>query len=141
MNIEPISTFTRPISSVKINFLSSGSVASFNVTYINNDLSQFGNVKSLPFGGSLIVNGYISNVNQYFTEIYLITKNGTKLNGSELRIHTGFNNENIILPNNTLLIPQIVDVNTWTWELNVIDLPKFTDRDHGYLDTNIKLAP
>ena len=31
MRIEPISTFTRLISSVKINFLSSGSIVSFNI--------------------------------------------------------------------------------------------------------------
>jgi hypothetical protein len=149
------STFTTDhFISIKINFLSSGSVASFNVTdFYSNGTSLYGidSIKSLPYGGSLVFESApydtdippeSSGILDYsvFTQIHLLTENGTifplGLNKSDLIVHTGENNVNIILPNNTLLIPQIGLGNTW--ELNVIDLPKFMDRDHGYFNTNVE---
>ncbi|GBB96790.1 hypothetical protein RclHR1_28330001 [Rhizophagus clarus] len=42
----------------------------------------------------------------------------------------------LVLPNNTLLVSQVGPDNN-TWSLKAIDVPKYTDRDKGYFNTNI----
>ncbi|GES76898.1 hypothetical protein GLOIN_2v1639405 [Rhizophagus clarus] len=127
---------------IKINFLSSGSVSSFQV--INRNLpvengSNFWKVNSLNFGGYLLSNIATVGPNQFGIYGFLFDEY------SENPVNWGFPEPEPIgtkgvyqiLPNNTLLVSQLETSNSWQFQ--VIDLPKFdANRDKGYSNLNVE---
>jgi hypothetical protein len=84
-------------------------------------------LRSLPYGGFIII-----TVGR-FVHINFFDENGTDSG------HTDIQNfaVNLILPNNTILTRQDEPGNN-TWVLKVIDVPKYTNRNTEYFNTNIE---
>ncbi|GBB88341.1 hypothetical protein RclHR1_01490022 [Rhizophagus clarus] len=123
-------------SALRINFLSSGSVVSFNNTNLITNTGFFAqslSLKSLQYGGFIMITMDLT------TSVYVnfFNENGTADGGP---INTHQMNTYLILPNNTLLILQGVPDNNNTWALTVIDVPKYTNRNTEYFNTNIELT-
>ncbi|RIA80123.1 hypothetical protein C1645_793218 [Glomus cerebriforme] len=128
---------------VKVNFLSSGSVSSFQVL---NRLLPVANanfiwvVKSLPYGGYLLTNTVTDVATATITiSGYLFDEN------SENPIQWEFPEPELtdvkgvfqVLKNNTLLVAQPDKTNSWQFQ--AIDLPRFVgDKDRGYSNFNVE---
>ncbi|RIA97775.1 hypothetical protein C1645_813648, partial [Glomus cerebriforme] len=128
---------------IKINFLSSGSVVSINNMDFH-DIPKLPNdaiwkIKILRFGGYLFTLNTLTNVTKIsisnVISAYLFAENGTNFLGEE-PLQTNVRSVSEILPNNTFLIARNDTVNSWGF--NAINLPKFTDKDQGYFNTNIE---
>jgi hypothetical protein len=128
---------------IKINFLSSGSVTSFQV--INRLLpvenaNRVWKVDSLTYGGYLLSNTFQSSLNQFVMYGYLFDETNANPINWELPEPEPIGIKGIyqILPNNnTLLVSQLETDNSWRFD--VIDLPKFNEnRDRGYSNLNVE---
>ncbi|RHZ82446.1 hypothetical protein Glove_109g274 [Diversispora epigaea] len=116
---------------VKFNFLSSGSITEIIPLRMNTPIigASFDNllIEIIPYGGYFycffsgkrIYGYYFNEIDSEFQEWDF--QNPSYLNARRILI---------ILPNNTILLPQIEDYNTWSF--NTSDIPKFTDLDKGY---------
>jgi hypothetical protein len=147
--LQPDPTGILPLKNfyIRINFLSSGSVSSFQV--INRLLPSIENSKiawkvdSLTYGGYLLSNTFQTGPTQETRSVmygYLFEEANANfiywgLFEPEL---TGIRGIYQILPNNnTLLVSQLETDNSWRF--NVIDLPKFDEnRDRGYFNLNVE---
>ncbi|GBB92169.1 hypothetical protein RclHR1_19770002 [Rhizophagus clarus] len=116
---------------LKINFLSFGSVVSFETLNFSRDAIPETIVKNLPFGGFLFANSDVQGATNYS----LFAEDGTLFTSYKLDQSEGIF-ANLVLPNNTLLISQVITNNTWG--LDVIDLFKLTNKDNKYLNMHIK---
>ncbi|CAG8641567.1 15468_t:CDS:2 [Funneliformis mosseae] len=129
---------------VMVNFLSSGSVSSFKV--INRLFPAIENtvnkgidwvVASLSYGGYLLTNT-IRGTPGTLVYGFLFGDDDANYVEWDLEEPQPSNTRGAIsiLNNNTLMLAQFETANAWSF--NVIDLPKFSDRDSGYANTNVE---
>ncbi|CAG8524038.1 813_t:CDS:10 [Rhizophagus irregularis] len=126
---------------IKINFLSSGSVTSFRV--INRilpveNVNVVWAVNSLAFGGYLLTNTVTAPTGPSMYG-YLFDEDNTDPINWEFPEPQPIGIKGVyqILPNNTLLVSQVENSNSWQFQ--VIDLPKFDgNRDNGYFNLNVE---
>jgi hypothetical protein len=129
---------------IKINFLSSGSVTSFQVINrlfpIENNANIVWKVDSLSYGGYLLSNTFQASPNQFVMYGYLFDETNTNPINWDLPEPEPIGTKGVyqILPNNnTLLVSQLETDNSWRFD--VIDLPKFDEnRDRGYSNLNVE---
>ncbi|RHZ77774.1 hypothetical protein Glove_173g63 [Diversispora epigaea] len=130
---------------VKLNFLSSGSITEIiplSLRSGENTINTFTsvplhtNIKSIPYGGYVFYKYFLDetnhiNVNQvnYFNEY---TKNSQSENFDESNesLVLGVRGIMLILPNNTMLVSQMEDLNSWSFLTT--EIPKFTDLKNEY---------
>ncbi|GBB87645.1 hypothetical protein RclHR1_01410028 [Rhizophagus clarus] len=134
-------------STLRVNFLSSGSVVLFNSSIISgtqdlNTINTLVDLMGLPYGGFLEIipkpledGGLIIYFN-IFSENSTIDRKYSQTFSQSYNNILAIWNYFLILPNNTLLLPDSSSDNN-TWSLKAIDVPKYIDRDKGYFNTNI----
>ncbi|RHZ52422.1 hypothetical protein Glove_461g4 [Diversispora epigaea] len=126
---------------VKLNFLSSGSITEIipldiNVPELPSNSITGWSIESIPYGGYVFY-GYFFNETQINVLVYYfneITNNFTIWDyGSEIVNVFGIL---IILPNNTILVSQPSQNNSWSF--STTDIPKFTDLENDYSNFQVK---
>ncbi|CAB4495910.1 unnamed protein product [Rhizophagus irregularis] len=144
---QTVPTGTSPSESfyIKINFLSSGSVLSFQsqansliLPNVNPNPNLVWAVNSLTFGGYLLTNIVPTGPDQHFIYGFLIDGYNSVLIPWEFHnpVPLGIKGVYQILRNNTLLVSQL-ETEYYYWRFQVIDLPKFNgNKDKGYLNYN-----
>ncbi|PKB98480.1 hypothetical protein RhiirA5_431320, partial [Rhizophagus irregularis] len=144
---QTVPTGTSPSESfyIKINFLSSGSVLSFQsqansliLPNVNPNPNLVWAVNSLTFGGYLLTNIVPTGPDQHFIYGFLIDGYNSVLIPWEFHnpVPLGIKGVYQILRNNTLLVSQL-ETEYYYWRFQVIDLPKFNgNKDKGYLNFN-----
>ncbi|CAI2186782.1 17543_t:CDS:2, partial [Funneliformis geosporum] len=129
---------------IKVNFLSSGSVTSFKV--INRLFPAIKEpaiigvdwvVASLPYGGYLLSNTFkTTGVQGTLIYGFLFGEDDANYLAWNLEEPQPSNTKgvfSVLKNNNTLMMAQFETTNSWSF--NVIDLPKFSDRDNGKKET------
>ncbi|CAB4383301.1 unnamed protein product [Rhizophagus irregularis] len=130
---------------IKINFLSSGSVLSFQsqansliLPNVNPNPNLVWAVNSLTFGGYLLTNIVPTGPDQHIIYGFLIDGYNSVLVPWEFHnpVPLGIKGVYQILRNNTLLVSQL-ETEYYYWRFQVIDLPKFNgNKDKGYFNFN-----
>ncbi|CAG8630233.1 3250_t:CDS:2 [Rhizophagus irregularis] len=145
LQTDPTGTLPSESFYIKIKFLSSGSVLSFQSQVANSLTLPVGNanmdwvVNSLAFGGYLLTNTAPTGPNQFSIYGYLIDEhNSAPIPWEFLEPEPiGIKGVYQILRNNTLLVSQLETDNSWRFQ--VIDLPKFDgNKDKGYFNFNVE---
>ncbi|PKC50839.1 hypothetical protein RhiirA1_485215, partial [Rhizophagus irregularis] len=123
---------------IKINFLTSGSVLSFQsqvLPNVNPNPNLVWIVNSLTFGGFILTKFVPTSPNQFFIYGFLIDGYNSALIKWEFPEPEPIGIKGVyqILYNNTLLVSQLETDNSWRFQ--VIDLPKFNgNKDKGYFN-------
>ncbi|CAG8572251.1 7568_t:CDS:10 [Diversispora eburnea] len=125
---------------VKLNFLSSGSITEIvplNITVpeLPKNVTTGWTIESIPYGGYVYYCRFLNEDNR--TNVYGYYFNEIENNFMEWDFpEPSVFNVLIILPNNTMLISQLEDLNAWSF--NTTDIPKFTDKDNDYSNFQVK---
>ncbi|RHZ70486.1 hypothetical protein Glove_271g81 [Diversispora epigaea] len=125
---------------VKLNFLSSGTVAepSKELPRLPSNTTTGWLVESIPYGGYLFYSYFLdansdTNVFAYYFNEYSNEPVPWDLSEPSILSLRGVL---IIMSNNTMLLSQIEDFNTWSFLTT--DIPKFTENsDNGYLNLRV----
>ncbi|CAG8575821.1 11199_t:CDS:2, partial [Diversispora eburnea] len=108
-----------------------------NITLLQNATTEW-SIENIPYGG-YVYYSYLVNENSrinvygyYLNEIEMFFKKWDFPEPSVLNLQGIL----IILPNNTMLVSQIENLNTWSFLTT--DIPKFIDKDNGYSNFQVK---
>ncbi|CAB5217332.1 unnamed protein product [Rhizophagus irregularis] len=138
LQLDPTGTLPPESFYIKINFLTSGSVLSFQsqvLPNVNPNPNLVWIVNSLTFGGFILTKFVPTSPNQFFIYGFLIDGYNSALIKWEFPEPEPIGIKGVyqILYNNTLLVSQLETDNSWRFQ--VIDLPKFNgNKDKGYFN-------
>ncbi|RHZ82304.1 hypothetical protein Glove_109g196 [Diversispora epigaea] len=125
---------------VKLNFLSSGSVTEiipFNLPELLSNTTTGWLVENIPYGGYLFYGRFPDANNGTKVYVYYFDEYANKfiswssLEPMVLNLRGIF----IILPNNTMLLSQIEDFNSWSF--STVNIPKLTNINNDYLNFQV----